>query len=218
MCSDSGLPARSWQMCSFSFIRFVLRVRLNVRYHQSNGLTRTRNGITLSSVRWPSPINPRKPSAWKSRRCCSAAPTPAPAARVECLEEIAHHESQIMLRIHRSIPRWRIVFSTFFQCMSFYTARVMNGPKADVRVESALPRTADIDRRGWHVAFVPIPHSCTAATANPHSMIVSARSRKASGILSPNVLAVVRLTTRSNLVGCSTGISAGFAPRRILST
>jgi hypothetical protein len=28
--------------------------------------------------------------------------TPAPAARVECLEEIAHDESQIMLRIHRS--------------------------------------------------------------------------------------------------------------------
>jgi hypothetical protein len=31
-------------------------------------------------------------------------------------------------------------------------------------------------------------------------------------------LAVVRLMMSSNLVGCSTGISAGFAPRRILST
>ena len=31
-------------------------------------------------------------------------------------------------------------------------------------------------------------------------------------------LAVVRLITRSNLVGCSTGISPGLAPRKILST
>src|SRR5262249_52797439 len=30
--------------------------------------------------------------------------------------------------------------------------------------------------------------------------------------------AVVRFTTRSNLVGCSTGRSAGFAPRKILSS
>jgi hypothetical protein len=31
-------------------------------------------------------------------------------------------------------------------------------------------------------------------------------------------LAVSRLTTRSNFVGCSTGMSAGFIPRKILST
>src|SRR5262249_48177341 len=54
--------------------------------------------------------------------------------------------------------------------------------------------------------------------AAPHSITSSARRRKASGIFSPSTLAVVRLTTRSNLVGCSTGRSAGFAPRRILST
>ena len=34
----------------------------------------------------------------------------------------------------------------------------------------------------------------------------------------PSALAVVRLMMRSNLAGCSTGILAGFAPRRILST
>src|SRR5262249_19159786 len=54
--------------------------------------------------------------------------------------------------------------------------------------------------------------------AAPHSINSSARSRTASGILSPSALAVVRLMTKSNLVGCSTGMSAGFAPRRILST
>jgi hypothetical protein len=36
--------------------------------------------------------------------------------------------------------------------------------------------------------------------------------------LSPSALVVVRLSTRSNLVGCSTGRSQGLAPRRILST
>src|SRR5262245_48173213 len=54
--------------------------------------------------------------------------------------------------------------------------------------------------------------------ASLHSITSSARSRKDSGIVSPSALAVVRLMMRSNLVGCSTGMSPGFAPRRILST
>src|SRR5262245_42867903 len=51
-----------------------------------------------------------------------------------------------------------------------------------------------------------------------HSITSVARSRNDSGIVNPSVFAVVRLRTRSNFVGCSTGRSAGFAPRRILST
>src|SRR5215470_2762428 len=51
-----------------------------------------------------------------------------------------------------------------------------------------------------------------------HSITSSARSRKDSGIVRPIALAVVRLTTRSNFVGCSTGMSAALAPPRILST
>src|SRR5215471_5585628 len=51
-----------------------------------------------------------------------------------------------------------------------------------------------------------------------HSITSSARRRNASGIVSPSALALVRLMTRSNLAGCSTGMSPGFAPRRILST
>ena len=34
----------------------------------------------------------------------------------------------------------------------------------------------------------------------------------------PRAFAALRLMIRSNLVGCSTGMSFGFAPRRILST
>jgi hypothetical protein len=51
-----------------------------------------------------------------------------------------------------------------------------------------------------------------------YSITSSARARKDSGILSPRASAVVRLTANSNLVGCSTGRSPGFAPRKILST
>src|SRR5215831_19169184 len=50
------------------------------------------------------------------------------------------------------------------------------------------------------------------------SITSSTRSRNDSGIVRPSALAVVRLMTRSNLVGCSTGMSPGLAPRRILST
>src|SRR5262249_17151781 len=54
--------------------------------------------------------------------------------------------------------------------------------------------------------------------ASPHSITSSARASSVDGMVTPSALAVTRLTTRSNLVGCSTGRSAGFAPRRILST
>jgi hypothetical protein len=81
--------------------------------------------------------------------------TPAPAARVECLEEIAHHESQIMLRIHRSIPRWRIVFSTFFQCMSFYTARVKPGKAHYEQMFSGMHPIADIRKTCRQFRDVP---------------------------------------------------------------
>jgi hypothetical protein len=55
-------------------------------------------------------------------------------------------------------------------------------------------------------------------TASAYSITSSACSSTDCGIVSPIALAVFMLTTSSNLVGCSTGRSAGFAPLRILST
>ena len=46
----------------------------------------------------------------------------------------------------------------------------------------------------------------------------SARASTFCGIVRPICLAVFRLMTNSNLVGCSTGKSAGLNPLRILST
>jgi hypothetical protein len=51
-----------------------------------------------------------------------------------------------------------------------------------------------------------------------YSMTWSARASRDGGIVRPRALAVLRLIASSNLVGCSTGMSAGFTPRRILST
>src|SRR5262249_18285197 len=49
------------------------------------------------------------------------------------------------------------------------------------------------------------------------SITSSARASSVGGRSSPSAFAVVRLMVRSNLVGCSTGMSAGLAPRRTLS-
>src|SRR6266516_4813328 len=50
--------------------------------------------------------------------------TPALAAHVETSRSNCISESQIILHTRGLMPCWRIVFSTFGGCMSFYTARV----------------------------------------------------------------------------------------------
>jgi hypothetical protein len=55
-------------------------------------------------------------------------------------------------------------------------------------------------------------------SATRNYQITSARTCSDWGIVRPSALAVFELMTSSNLVGCSTGRSAGFAPLRILST
>src|SRR6187455_31667 len=51
-----------------------------------------------------------------------------------------------------------------------------------------------------------------------YSITSSARASIDGGKARPRALAVLRFTMKSNLAGCSTGRSAGFAPRKILST
>src|SRR3954462_987901 len=51
-----------------------------------------------------------------------------------------------------------------------------------------------------------------------HSITSSANASSIGGTSSPSALAVLRLITSSNLVGCWTGSSAGLAPRRTRST
>src|SRR5499426_1305984 len=51
-----------------------------------------------------------------------------------------------------------------------------------------------------------------------HSITSSARCCKNQGTSRPSALAVLRLITSSNFEGCTTGISAGFPPCKILTT
>ena len=47
-----------------------------------------------------------------------------------------------------------------------------------------------------------------------HSITLSARAPNVAGTVMPSALAVLRLITSSNFVGCSTGTSPGFMPRK----
>ena len=61
------------------------------------------------------------------------------------------------------------------------------------------------------------PQEPSTLVEHRYWMTWSARPSTDGGIVRPRALAVFRLMTRSNFVGCSTGRSAGFAPLRILS-
>ncbi len=56
------------------------------------------------------------------------------------------------------------------------------------------------------------------SASEAYSITWSARCGSDGGIVRPRALAVLRLITSSNLVGCSTGRSPSFAPFKILST
>jgi hypothetical protein len=53
---------------------------------------------------------------------------------------------------------------------------------------------------------------------HPYSITSSASDRRLSEILTPSPFAVLRLITSSNLVGCTTGRSAGLSPLRMRPT
>ncbi len=52
-------------------------------------------------------------------------------------------------------------------------------------------------------------------SANPYSITSSARASSKGGTVKPSALAVLRLITSSNLVGCNTGRSVGLTPFNI---
>ena len=59
---------------------------------------------------------------------------------------------------------------------------------------------------------------CARLQVTGYSITSSARASIEGGTVRPSAFAVFRLTISSNLVGCSTGVSEGLAPLRILST
>src|ERR1051326_1235181 len=95
-------------------------------------------------------------------------------------------------------------------------------PIAGWSSRSALKGKADEVFSGPDSRSRPIPDS-TRMTLKRHStyrysMTSSARLSSVDGTVRPRALAVLRLITSSNRVGCSTGSSTGLAPFKTLST
>src|SRR6266496_3168235 len=78
---------------------------------------------------------------------------------------------------------------------------------------------------GWSVCRVGLAptgkrrlvtaHTHMRHSANPYSITSSARASSKGGTVKPSALAVLRLITSSNLVGCNTGRSVGLTPFNI---
>src|SRR5437867_2971003 len=88
----------------------------------------------------------------------------------------------------------------------------------------ALANTQAFEQSRRHTRYrrllqqnLPRTDSCTAAKGS-YSITSSAMESTPAGMVRPSALAVLRLINNSNLVGRSTGKSAGFAPFRIRST
>jgi hypothetical protein len=82
--------------------------------------------------------------------------------------------------------------------------------------ESQSPASALVGRE--RAVAVEALHCQRAQQNPPHSITSLARASSVGGTVMPSALAVLRLTTSSNLVGCSIGRSAGLAPCKILCT
>jgi hypothetical protein len=86
---------------------------------------------------------------------------------------------------------------------------------APQKIVSALPPKADMCGAARDVRYGPKadkPH-CSMI----YSITSSALNKNVSEIVTPIALEVLELTTNSNLVGCSMGMSSGFVPRKMLS-
>src|SRR6516165_8583002 len=90
------------------------------------------------------------------------------------------------------------------------------GQKRTFHDMSGLPPKADIGTQPRDVRFVP-KADILRRSKGVYSITSSALTNIDPGIGSPIPFAVFRLMTNSNLVGCSTGISSGLVPRRMLS-
>jgi hypothetical protein len=72
--------------------------------------------------------------------------------------------------------------------------------------------------RGPRSAMNGVMHCNKRGVSVGYSITSLARMSNAGRKVMPSVLAVLRLRTRSNFIGCSIGSSPGFVPFRILPT
>jgi len=113
------------------------------------------------------------------------AKTPAPAAHVETSRRNCAPWSRIVLRARCSIPCWRIVFSTFRNCMSFHTGWVNRAGSTR-------------SRRGRHVRF---PSNNDRPGRVAHGAVV--------GRVAPSHWGPRSCPTSLTFVSCSIALPAG---------
>src|SRR5262249_19357320 len=140
------------------------------------------------------PPRPRRP------RLCSQLRPAVPTLRKACLLT-AWRERRHLRLLQTALPSARIGTDRLaaMRCPTRPAARQRPRPDAEIAF-------------GWEVSSRSLP------LAALHSITSSARASSVGGTVRPSAIAVIRLITSSNLVGCSTGRSAGLVPRRILST
>jgi hypothetical protein len=96
---------------------------------------------------------------------------------------------------------------------------IRNGKAETWRNRSFPPRIKPAEKRRFRPLAVERSYRRSRPKAGarlPYSITSSARINIDCGTVRPSALAVFRLITSSNLVGCWTGRSAGFAPLRIV--
>src|SRR5262249_19262524 len=91
----------------------------------------------------------------------------------------------------------------------------------DEEVGEASGSQPRFERRGRHIVLAGVADEWDGRGQSgppPYSMTSSARASSVGGTSRPSTLAVLRLMTSSNLVGCTIGSSAGLAPLRARPT
>jgi hypothetical protein len=108
------------------------------------------------------------------------------------------------------------------QCSSQAPSNVCFGSKADKPSRAKIHRCPLLSESGQTRVRSDCPLCANTglmhcSKRHLYSITSSARESRVGGTVRPSALAVLRLMTSSNLVGCSTGRSPGLAPLKILS-
>ena len=102
------------------------------------------------------------------------------------------------------------------QCRKYFSADLSDLAPPGSRKRSQGGKGANLAHMG---SAADRTHVATQISGIATQRITSvAWKRRGGGIVRPRALAVLRLMTRSNCVGCSTGNSSGLAPFRMRST
>src|SRR6266446_2565726 len=111
------------------------------RYRRRNFAVGEVDVLSTQLREFPSDAAPQQPNITNARAMAASglgcAKTPALAPHVEISLSNCIFESQIILHTRGSMPCWRIVFSTFRGCMSFYTWGNSERPETSARCVSS---------------------------------------------------------------------------------